>query len=130
MNTLAVRYTEERYCTKQEVSQFLNGVMVDPIWQNILDYRCPFIVRFKIDKEVEFCLCQKICLRMLTLRQSCNQIRKSVALDLSSLEKWLYPTIKEEVLFMMFHWHNIQSDLPIMIHEAFVKMKGQNELCW
>ena len=41
-NALAIRFTDEHYATKQDVSRALGTSSVDPIWQTILSYRQTF----------------------------------------------------------------------------------------
>ena len=41
-NELAIRFTEETYATKAEVSRELRMSLIDNIWSNILKYRSGF----------------------------------------------------------------------------------------
>ena len=41
-NELAIRFTEETYATKAEVSRELRMSLIDNIWSNILKYRATY----------------------------------------------------------------------------------------
>ena len=41
-NELAIRFTEESYATKSDVSRELGLTLVDNIWSNILKYRSTY----------------------------------------------------------------------------------------
>ena len=54
INDLAIRFTDEMYATKQEVSKALGTSVIDPLWQTIESYRQSFerLLRLQsIDKQ-------------------------------------------------------------------------------
>ena len=63
-NELAIRFTEETYATKAEVSRELRMSLIDNIWSNILKYRATYyryLSLKSIDKnQLMICLCQSV----------------------------------------------------------------------
>ena len=63
-NELAIRFTEEFYATKAEVSHELGLTLVDNIWSNILKYRSTYyryLSLKSIDKnQLMICYCQSV----------------------------------------------------------------------
>ena len=63
-NDLAIRFTEEKYATKNEVARDLKVSSVDTFWNNILSYRSNFYHYLTIKtiekKMLVFCGCQSI----------------------------------------------------------------------
>ena len=41
-NTLAIRFSDEKYCTRPEVASALGTNLIEPIWNEILLYRKQF----------------------------------------------------------------------------------------
>ena len=42
VNDIAVRFTEDKYATKNEVSRELKISVIDGVWDKILSYLAPF----------------------------------------------------------------------------------------
>ena len=63
-NELAIRFTEETYATKNEVSRELRMSLIDNIWSNILKYRASYyryLSLKSIDKnQLMVCYCQAV----------------------------------------------------------------------
>ena len=63
-NELAIRFTEESYATKAEVSRELRMSLIDNIWSNILKYRATYyryLSLKSIDKnQLMVCYCQSV----------------------------------------------------------------------
>ena len=63
-NELAIRFTEENYATKAEVSRELRMSLIDNIWSNILKYRSTYyryLSLKSIDKnQLMVCYCQSL----------------------------------------------------------------------
>ena len=63
-NELAIRFTEETYATKSEVSRELRMSLIDNIWSNILKYRASYyryLSLKSIDKnQLMICYCQAV----------------------------------------------------------------------
>ena len=63
-NELAIRFTEETYATKAEVSRELRMSLIDNIWSNILKYRATYyryLTLKSIDKnQLMVCYCQSV----------------------------------------------------------------------
>ena len=63
-NELAIRFTEENYATKAEVSRELRMSLIDNIWSNILKYRASYYRYLSIksiDKnQLMVCYCQSV----------------------------------------------------------------------
>ncbi len=63
-NDLAIRFTENYYATKNEVSKELKITVIDGVWDKILSYRSPFYQYLAIkgvDKnQLRICLCPTI----------------------------------------------------------------------
>ena len=63
-NELAIRFTEENYATKSEVSRELRMSLIDNIWSNILKYRATYyryLSLKSIDKnQLMVCYCQSV----------------------------------------------------------------------
>ena len=63
-NELAIRFTEETYATKAEVSRELRMSLIDNIWSNILKYRASYyryLSLKSIDKnQLMVCYCQAV----------------------------------------------------------------------
>ena len=63
-NELAIRFTEETYATKSEVSRELRMSLIDNIWSNILKYRATYyryLSLKSIDKnQLMVCYCQAV----------------------------------------------------------------------
>ena len=63
-NELAIRFTEETYATKSEVSRELRMSLIDNIWSNILKYRASYyryLSLKSIDKnQLMVCYCQAV----------------------------------------------------------------------
>ena len=63
-NELAIRFTEETYATKSEVSRELRMSLIDNIWSNILKYRATYyryLSLKSIDKnQLMVCYCQSV----------------------------------------------------------------------
>lgn len=64
VNDIAVRFTEERYATKNEVSRELKISVIDGVWDKILSYRAPFChylaIRGTDKNQLRVCLCPTI----------------------------------------------------------------------
>ena len=64
VNDIAVRFTEDKYATKNEVSRELKISVIDGVWDKILSYRAPFchyLAIRGIDKnQLRVCLCPTI----------------------------------------------------------------------
>ena len=70
-NELAIRFTEEMYATKADVSRELRMSLVDNIWSNILKYRASFY-RYLSLKSIEknqlmVCYCQTFSNNLMVL---------------------------------------------------------------
>ena len=63
-NDIAIRFTEQYYATKKEVSKELKISVIDGVWDKILSYRAPFCHYLSIrgiDKnQLRVCLCPSI----------------------------------------------------------------------
>lgn len=63
-NELAIRFTEDMYATKAEVSRELHMSLIDNIWSNILKYRASYyryLSLKSIDKnQLMLCYCQSV----------------------------------------------------------------------
>lgn len=63
-NDIAVRFTEDKYATKNEVSRELKISMIDGVWDKILSYRAPFChylaIRGTDKNQLRVCLCPTI----------------------------------------------------------------------
>ena len=63
-NDIAIRFTEQYYATKKEVSKELKISVIDGVWDKILSYRAPFSPYLSIrgiDKnQLRVCLCPSI----------------------------------------------------------------------
>ena len=63
-NDIAIRFTEQYYATKKEVSKELKISVIDGVWDKILSYRSPFSPYLSIrgiDKnQLRVCLCPSI----------------------------------------------------------------------
>ena len=70
-NDIAVRFTENNYATKNEVSKELKISIIDGVWDKILSYRAPFchyLAIRNIDKnQLRVCLCPTISARLNTV---------------------------------------------------------------
>ena len=64
VNDIAVRFTEDRYATKNEVSRELKISVIDGVWDKILSYRAPFChylaIRGTDKNQLRVCLCPTI----------------------------------------------------------------------
>lgn len=64
VNDIAIRFTEDRYATKNEVSRELKISVIDGVWDKILSYRAPFchyLAIRSVDKnQLRICLCPTI----------------------------------------------------------------------
>lgn len=73
-NDLAIRFTENTYATKSEVSKELKISVIDGVWDKILSYRSPFYNYLTIkgvDKnQLRVCLCPTIS------NKACNAAKK------------------------------------------------------
>ena len=71
VNDIAVRFTENHYATKNEVSKELKISVIDGVWDKILSYRAPFCHYLSIrgvDKnQLRVCLCPTISSRLNTV---------------------------------------------------------------
>ena len=71
VNDIAVRFTEDKYATKNEVSRELKISVIDGVWDKILSYRAPFCHYFAIrgtDKnQLRVCLCPTISSNLNTV---------------------------------------------------------------
>ncbi len=128
MSELAIRYTEDRYTSKAEVSKHISGSMIDPVWKSILEYRKPYIKTYKIDQINEYCLTVNLCLRILKMRQSFLLLPKETTLDF----KRFIPHFEKrnEILWMFYHWNLGENNLSSMIHETFVLLTIAKEGQW
>ena len=67
-NDLAIRFTENYYATKNEVSRELKITVIDGVWDKILSYRSPFYQYLPIksvDKnQLRICLCPTIAAKV------------------------------------------------------------------
>ena len=63
-NDIAIRFTEQYYATKKEVSKELKISVIDGVWDKILSYRAPFnkylSVRGVDKNQLRVCLCSSI----------------------------------------------------------------------
>jgi len=70
-NELAVRFTEEMYATKLEVSKELRMTLIDNIWSGILSYRADYsrYLSIKSIEKVQYsiCLCKTVSARIDSL---------------------------------------------------------------
>ena len=64
VNDIAVRFTEDKYATKNEVSRELKISVIDGVWDKILSYRAPFChylaIRGTDKNQLRVCLCPSI----------------------------------------------------------------------
>ena len=64
VNDIAVRFTEDKYATKNEVSRELKISVIDGVWDKILSYRAPFChylaIRGTDKNQLRVCLCPTI----------------------------------------------------------------------
>ena len=64
INDIAVRFTEDKYATKNEVSRELKISVIDGVWDKILSYRAPFChylaIRGTDKNQLRVCLCPTI----------------------------------------------------------------------
>lgn len=130
MNELAFRYTEEKYCTKQEISKHLSVSMIDPVWQEVLKYREPFMHTYKVVEPLSFCLCQSLILRCLKVHQNYRLVKKERKLEIEVLRHLFEKVPNEDALWMVYHWYQLDCDLAQMIHEAFILLQGKYEMQW
>ena len=70
-NDIAVRFTENYYATKNEVSRELKISVIDGVWDKILSYRAPFchyLTIRNVDKnQLRVCLCPTISSELNTV---------------------------------------------------------------
>ena len=70
-NDIAVRFTENYYATKNEVSRELKISVIDGVWDKILSYRAPFchyLTIRNVDKnQLRVCLCPTISSNLNTV---------------------------------------------------------------
>ena len=70
-NDIAVRFTENYYATKNEVSKELKISVIDGVWDKILSYRAPFchyLTIRSVDKnQLRVCLCPTISSNLNTV---------------------------------------------------------------
>ena len=70
-NDIAVRFTENNYATKNEVSKELKISVIDGVWDKILSYRAPFchyLTIRSVDKnQLRVCLCPTISSNLNTV---------------------------------------------------------------
>ena len=70
-NDIAVRFTENYYATKNEVSRELKISVIDGVWDKILSYRAPFchyLTIRSVDKnQLRVCLCPTISSNLNTV---------------------------------------------------------------
>lgn len=130
MNELAYRYTEERYCTKHEVSKHLSVSMIDPVWEQIEQYRSPYFVSYSIKEPLKFCLCHTILLRILKLHENKQGFFKKEVLTIESLKQLFNNQADEQALWMVYHWHQLHRDFGEMLQEAFQHYLGYIDLRW
>lgn len=77
-NDIAVRFTENYYATKNEVSRELKISVIDGVWDKILSYRAPFchyLTIRNIDKnQLRVCLCPTISSNVNTVESKLLRI--------------------------------------------------------
>ena len=78
VNDIAVRYTEDRYATKNEVSKELKISVIDGVWDKILSYRAPFChylaIRGTDKNQLRVCLCPTISSSLNTVESKLLRI--------------------------------------------------------
>lgn len=61
---LSIRFTENKYCTKNEVSKELKMSLIDNIWSNVLSYRSAFYnylpIKSAVKSQIFICECENI----------------------------------------------------------------------
>ncbi len=71
VNDIAIRFTEDRYATKNEVSRELKISVIDGVWDKILSYRAPFChylaIRGTDKNQLRVCLCPTISSNLNTV---------------------------------------------------------------
>lgn len=71
VNDIAVRFTEDKYATKNEVSRELKISVIDGVWDKILSYRAPFChylaIRGTDKNQLRVCLCPTISSNLNTV---------------------------------------------------------------
>ena len=71
VNDIAVRFTEDKYATKNEVSRELKISVIDGVWDKILSYRAPlchYLAIRETDKnQLRVCLCPTISSNLNTV---------------------------------------------------------------
>ena len=92
-NDLGVRFTEERYATKNEVIKTLGTSLVDSIWSNILLYRTKFNKYTKLHdvskSRFSVCLCDSIISKNNDLMGKFTRLNDRYSLlKVNSLEKY------------------------------------------
>ncbi len=85
-NELPIRFTEEMYATKSEVSKELHMSLIDSIWSNILKYRSTYF-RYLSLKSIEknqlmVCYCQTVEANLNNMLNKINTLK----LDYETLE--------------------------------------------
>lgn len=75
-NELAIKFTENKYATKLEVSRELKISFIDNIWSNILLYRNNFYSYFPIksvdNKQLFICFCNSVNLLIESIQKKLN----------------------------------------------------------
>ena len=71
VNDIAVRFTEDKYATKNEVSRELKISVIDGVWDKILSYRAPFChylaIRGTDKNQLRVCLCPTVSSNLNTV---------------------------------------------------------------
>lgn len=105
VNDFMIRYTEDRYCTRKEVSEDLCVSLIDPIWNEIEQYRDFF--RFKIPgiKKLCFCLCAGILKKILVVQTLLNKQSHGLSM-IDFIDGLLDEKNDEKVNWLILRWNN------------------------
>jgi len=126
MNELTIRYTEERYCTRKEVSEDLCVSMIDPIWKEINQYRNYYRYTAKGIKKVSFCLCAGILKKIVYIQTLLY--RRQQIISVSDLVQELFlKDEQEKITWLILHWKNANQSIAEKFEEIYLLFPGVNK---
>lgn len=122
-----MRFTNEIYATKNEVSKILNISLIDKIWAEICEYRSQFSENLSLKSidgaKMNVCLCPSVASKMNSLERKINNLSIQLAklYDGDSKNKLIVDSFRSNL-------RDVANSLNINVDDATLEMISVNNI--